>query len=86
MSAHVVRVGARQITVRDEAGRELAFSSEHHALHINTMGAGPWLTPRWLTTSPTNSTSGQAVSKRCGSPSAECTDDDALVAARSGLI
>jgi len=46
MSAHVVRVGARQITVRDEAGRELAFSSEHHALHINTMGAGPWLTPQ----------------------------------------
>ena len=46
MSTYVHRDGARQITVRDDAGRELAFTSEHYALHINTMGAGPCLTPQ----------------------------------------
>ena len=31
MSTYVHRDGARQITVRDDAGRELAFTSEHYA-------------------------------------------------------
>lgn len=46
MSTYVHRDGARQITVRDDAGRELTLINEHHALHITTMGAGPRLTPQ----------------------------------------
>lgn len=46
MSTYVHRDGARQITVHDEAGRELTFTSQHHALYCTTTDEGPRLTPQ----------------------------------------
>lgn len=46
MSTHVHRDGAHQITVRDEAGRELALIREDHTLQVTTTGTGPRLTPQ----------------------------------------
>ncbi len=46
MSTHVHRDGPHQITVQDEAGREIAFMSQGHTLQITTGGEGPHLTPQ----------------------------------------
>ena len=46
MSTHVHRDGARQITVRDDLGREVALISQGHTLQIATGGEGPHLTPQ----------------------------------------
>jgi hypothetical protein len=46
MSTHVHRDGAHQITVQDNAGRELTLISHGHTLHISTTDAGPLLTPQ----------------------------------------
>jgi len=46
VSTYVHRDGARQITVQDEAGRELTFTSQQHALYCTTTGEGPHLTPQ----------------------------------------
>ena len=46
MSTHVHRDGAHQITVCDEVGREVAFISQGHTLHISTGGDSPGLTPQ----------------------------------------
>lgn len=46
MSTYVHRDGARRITVRDDAGRELTLVNDQHALHITTKEGGPRLTPQ----------------------------------------
>ena len=46
MSALVHRDGAHQITVHDEAGREITLVSQEHTLHITTCGEVPHLTPQ----------------------------------------
>ena len=46
VSANVHRVGARQITVRDDAGREVALVEHDRVLEITTTGVGPHLTPQ----------------------------------------
>lgn len=46
MSTHVHRDGARQITVQDQAGRELVLISQDHTLRVTTNGAEPCLTPQ----------------------------------------
>ena len=46
MSTHVHRDGAHRITVQDDAGREVVFISQGHALQITTEGEGPHLTPQ----------------------------------------
>ncbi len=45
VSTHVHRDGAHQITVRDDAGREVALV-EHDRTQITTTGEGPHLTPQ----------------------------------------
>ena len=46
VSTHVLRNGAHQITVRDDAGREVALVEHDRTLQITTTGAGPHLTPQ----------------------------------------
>jgi len=46
VSTHVLRDGAHQITVRDDAGREVALVEHDRTLQITTTGAGPHLTPQ----------------------------------------
>ena len=46
MSTDVHRDGAHQITVRDDAGREVCLIEHDRTLQITTMGVGPHLTPQ----------------------------------------
>jgi hypothetical protein len=46
VSTHVHRDGAHRITVRDEAGREVALISQDHTLQVTTTGVGHHLTPQ----------------------------------------
>jgi len=46
VSTHVHRVSAHQITVRDDAGREVALVEHDRILEITTTGVGPHLTPQ----------------------------------------
>ena len=46
VSTHVHRDGAHQITVRDDAGREVALVEHDRTLQITTTDGGPHLTPQ----------------------------------------